>query len=118
MVGDTVNLAARLTLQQQTGLPLTFANNTARGAGGHDLLKIDEISVRGRSSAEPIYSWHPLPDATREAHDALLARILDAGSSRRKASLRKQLGTLAAMPGYPDGLAGYLQRRIDALQPQ
>ena len=116
VVGDTVNLAARLEpFSKQTGLPLTFANGTALGAATHDLLKIDEISVRGRSSAEPIYSWQPLSDATRAAHDVLLQTLLDTGAARRKASLRKDLAALAAMADYPDGLAGYYQRRIDAL---
>lgn len=116
VVGDTVNLAARLEpFSKQTGLPLTFANNTALGASSHDLLKIDEISVRGRSNAEPIYSWHPLPDATRAAHDRLVERILETGAGRRKASLRKELAALAAMADYPEGLSGYYQRRIDAL---
>ena len=116
VVGDTVNLAARLEpFSKQTGLPLTFANNTALGASGHDLLKLDEISVRGRTTAEPIFSWQPLSAATRSAHDALLARILDEGSARRKASLRKDMAALASMPDYPAGLADYYQRRIDAL---
>ena len=61
VVGDTVNLAARLEpFSKQTGLPLTFANATAQGASSHSLLKIDEITVRGRANAEPIYSWQPL----------------------------------------------------------
>ena len=116
VVGDTVNLAARLEpFSKQTGLPLTFANNTALGASAHELLKLDEISVRGRTSAEPIFSWQPLSVETRSAHDALLARILEDGSARRKASLRKGLAALAGMPDYPAGLADYYQRRIDAL---
>jgi len=116
VVGDTVNLAARLEpFSKQTGLPLTFANNTAVGASGHDLLKIDEITVRGRATAEPIHSWQPLAAATRAAHDDLLARLLETGAARRKPALRKALAALRGMPDYPDGLAGYYQRRIDAL---
>ena len=112
VVGDTVNLAARLEpFSKQTGLPLTFAGATASGAG-RGLIKIDEITVRGRSAAEPIFSWHPLDDTTRSAHDEFLAALLAAGTSRKKAALRTKLESLAAMPDYPQTLAAYYRARI------
>ena len=112
VVGDTVNLAARLEpFSKQTGLPLTFAGATAHGAG-RGLLKIDEITVRGRSAAEPIFSWHPLDEATQAAHDAFLATLLAAGTKRRKTALQPALEALAAMPGYPQTLAAYYRARI------
>ena len=116
VVGDTVNLAARLEpFSKQTGLPLTFADATATGASSHDLLKIDEISVRGRAGAEPIHSWQPLSPEARKAHDTLLAALLAPGAADRKTAHHAALKRLAAMDGYPDGLTGYYQRRIDAL---
>lgn len=116
VVGDTVNLAARLEpFSKQTGLPLTFANATATGAAAHDLLKIDEISVRGRAGAEPIYSWQPLAAGTRAAHDRLLERLLAADAADRRKAHRAALTRLAAMADYPHGLAEYYRRRIDAL---
>lgn len=118
VVGDTVNLAARLeAVSKQTGLPLTIANDTAFGARRHDLLKIDEITVQGRATAEPIHSWHPMPETTRAAHDALLARILAPGAVRHKAALRRELAALTGLSDYPDGLAGYYRHRIDTLCP-
>lgn len=116
VVGDTVNLAARLEpFSKQTGLPLTFANATALGAGSHDLLKIDEIAVRGRASAEPIHSWRPLPADTKAAHDDLLAALLAPDAANQKTEHYAALKRLVGMDGYPEGLAGYYQRRIDAL---
>ena len=116
VVGDTVNLAARLEpFSKQTGLPLTFANATAQGASSHSLLKIDEITVRGRANAEPIYSWQPLSPETHTAHDGLLEGILAATAVRRRKSLQTALEKLAAMDGYPQGLADYYRRRIEAL---
>ena len=116
VVGDTVNLAARLEpFSKQTGLPLTFANATARGAGSHDLLKIDEITVRGRATAEPIYSWQPLDPATKAAHDEFLASLLTDDAASHKKTHNAALKRLAARPDYPHGLAAYFQRRIDSL---
>ena len=116
VVGDTVNLAARLEpFSKQTGLPLTFANATAKGASSHSLLKIDEITVRGRANAEPIYSWQPLSPEAHTAHDGLLEGILAATAVRRRKSLQTALEKLAAMDGYPQGLADYYRRRIEAL---
>ena len=120
VVGDTVNLAARLEpFSKQTGLPLTFAGATAAGAAMSDgtarLIKIDEITVRGRSAAEPIFSWHPLDEATQTAHDEFLAALLAAGTRRKAAALTKTLDRLAAMPGYPAGLTAYYRARITAI---
>ena len=116
MVGDTVNLAARLEpFGKQTGLPLTFANATAQGASSHDLLKIDEITVRGRANAEPIYSWQPLAPEVKAAHDGLLASLLADNAVRRRRALAASLATLAGMDGYPSGLAEYYRRRIESL---
>ena len=119
VVGDTVNLAARLEpFSKQTGLPLTFAGATADGATTdaerRGLLKIDEITVRGRSAAEPIFSWHPLDDATQAAHDEFLAAFLAAGTKRQKSALAPVLEALAAKPGYPQTLAAYYRGRISA----
>ena len=70
VVGDTVNLAARLEpFSKQSGLSLTFAAATAKEAKAHQLLKIDEIAIRGRHAAEAIYSWHHDADI-KAAHDA------------------------------------------------
>ena len=115
VVGDTVNLAARLEpFSKQTGLPLTFANATATGAV-QDLLKIDEISVRGRAAAEPIHSWHPLDNTTRAAHDAFLAALLATRTKRGRKTLEAMLDGLAATPDYPDTMVAYYRNRIDAL---
>ena len=115
VLGDTVNLAARLEpFSKQTGLPLTFANATATGAT-QDLLKIDEITVRGRVAAEPIHSWHPLDKPTRAAHDRFLAALLTAGTRCEGEALTSMLDELAAMSDYPDPIVAYYRNRIDAL---
>ena len=115
VVGDTVNLAARLEpFSKQTGLPLTFANATATGTA-QDLLKIDEITVRGRTMPEPIHSWHPLDETTRAAHDNFLATLLAATTKRQARALTAMLDELAGMPGYPESMVAYYRNRIAAL---
>ena len=115
VVGDTVNLAARLEpFSKQTGLPLTFADGTATGAN-QDLIKIDEITVRGRATPESIHSWHPLDDATRAAHDTFLAALLTATTSRERTRLTALLDDLATAPDYPDSMVAYYRDRIAAL---
>jgi adenylate cyclase len=116
VVGDTVNLAARLEpFSKQSGLALTFANATAIGATTHQLLKMDEIAIRGREAAEAIHTWHPLDRAAHQAHDAFLVRLLAAKGPTSKAGLTRALNALATMPDYPQGLADYYRRRIAAL---
>jgi len=116
VVGDTVNLAARLEpFSKQSGLSLTFAAATAEGATAHQLLKMDEIAVRGRQAAEAIYSWHPLDADVKAAHDAFLTRLLAAEGAKAKPALTRALKPLAAHPDYPQGLADYYRRRIAAL---
>ncbi len=115
VVGDTVNLAARLEpFSKQTGLPLTFANATATGAT-QDLLKVDDITVRGRAAPEPIHSWHPLDEATRAAHDGFLAALLAARTKRARTTLEAMLDALADLPGYPESMVAYYRNRIAAL---
>ena len=115
VVGDTVNLAARLEpFSKQTGLPLTFANATATGAT-QDLLKVDEITVRGRAAPEPIHSWHPLDEVTRAAHDGFLAALLTARTKRARTTLEAMLDELADLPGYPESMVAYYRNRIAAL---
>jgi len=119
VVGDTVNLAARLEpCSKQTGLPLTIAGDTAAATGRDDLPKIDTIAVRGRADAIPVHSWLPLPAATRKAHDALVDKLLAAEAYGDRAGLCKAHRALAAMPGYPRILADYYRRRIAALLPR
>ena len=113
VVGDTVNLAARLEpFSKQTGLALTCANATATAAA-QDLVKIDEITVRGRGAPEPIHSWHPLDAATRAAHDRFLAALLATGTGRDSRALVTMLDTLATAPEYPPSLVAYYRGRID-----
>ena len=71
--------------------------------------------MRGRASAEPIYSWQPLAADAKAAHDKLLERLLAADAADRRKAHRAALRRLAAMADYPQGLAEYYRRRIDAL---
>ena len=58
-----------------------------------------------------------MPETTRAAHDALLARILAPGAVTHKAALRRELAALTGLSDYPDGLAGYYRHRIDTFCP-
>jgi adenylate cyclase len=116
VVGDTVNLAARLEpFSKQSGLPLTLAAATAAGVGAHNLLKIDEIPIRGRKADEAIFSWHPLDPEIQDAHDDFLSRLLTSKGPAAKPALARALGALAVMPEYPAGLVAYYQKRIASL---
>jgi len=116
VVGDTVNLAARLEpFSKNTGLPLTCADATATGAR-QDLVKIDAIAVRGRGAPEPIHSWHPLDRTTRAAHDRFVTALLATGARENSRALAAMLDRLAAMPNYPPSLAAYYRGRIDGLE--
>ncbi|MBC7492405.1 MAG: adenylate/guanylate cyclase domain-containing protein, partial [Novosphingobium sp.] len=83
VIGDSVNLAARLQeLTKTYGVELLVCERTARAAGlQFELREIDTITVRGRTRAERIFEV-----LTREPADpAARAALLDAYAEGRDA---------------------------------
>ena len=112
VVGDTVNLAARLEpFGKQTGLPLAFSQKTATQANHDALIPINAIPIRGRKEPEIVYSHLVLSDKTKALHEAL-ARLAHERPKNLKSefqSLRKQLSACA---DYPDSLLAYYDEQF------
>ena len=112
VVGDTVNLAARLEpFGKQTGLPLAFSQKTAAQAANDALIPINAIPIRGRTEPEIVYSHLALSDKTKALHEALakLAHERPKNLKSEFQSLRKQLSACA---DYPDSLLAYYDEHI------
>ncbi len=70
LIGDTVNLAARLEGQtKQYGTPIVLGSGLARHLDGFALLELDRIRVVGRDRPDTIFAL--LGDESFAAHDAL-----------------------------------------------
>ena len=112
VVGDTVNLAARLEpFGKQTGLPLAFANNTASGANHNDVIAINSIAVRGRAEAEIVHSHLACSSETRALHGQIFDALTKGDKADKKAykALRKQV---AQCQDYPASLLAYYDEQF------
>ena len=112
VVGDTVNLAARLEpFGKQTGLPLAFSSKAACGADHHDVVTINAIPIRGRAEKEIVYSHLVLEAETKIIHEAIaqLAVACPKDRKTRYASLRKDVIQCA---DYPPSLLAYYDEQF------
>ena len=112
VVGDTVNLAARLEpFGKQTGLPLAFSSKAAGGAAHDDVIAINAIPIRGRAEKEIVYSHLVLAPQTRALHDAIaqLAIARPASCKKRYESLREEICQNA---DYPKDLLSYYDEQF------
>ena len=72
VLGDTVNLAARLEpIVKQTGVPITISNRAAEQAKIPDTHLLSAITVRGRSEPERIHGYLPLSETQAAMQTAL-----------------------------------------------
>ncbi|HAU22644.1 MAG TPA: adenylate/guanylate cyclase domain-containing protein, partial [Erythrobacter sp.] len=87
LIGDTVNLAARLEGQtKHYGVPIIIGSGTARALDGFALLELDRIRVVGRDRPETIFALLGDPDFARleeaytlaEGHGRVLAAFRSA----------------------------------------
>ena len=107
VVGDTVNLAARLEpFGKQTGLPLAFSSAAALGAEHPDVILINAIPIRGRAEAEEVFSYLNLSNATKAIHDKVAKLAIEKPKDAQTAyqALREQLDDSS---DYPDSLKVY-----------
>ena len=112
VVGDTVNLAARLEpFGKQTGLPLAFSKNTATQADHDALIPINAIPIRGRNEPEMVYSHLALSEETKALHLAMAKLAAERPKNHKTTftSLRKQLETCA---DYPVSLLAYYDEQF------
>ena len=112
VVGDTVNLAARLEpFGKQTGLPLAFSSKAASGADHPDVVTINAIPIRGRAEKEIVYSHLALEAETKIIHEAIaqLAVLRPEDRKTRYASLRKDVILCA---DYPPSLLAYYDEQF------
>ena len=112
VVGDTVNLAARLEpFGKQTGLPLAFSQKAADGAAHRDLIPINAIPIRGRNEAEIVYSHLVLNEEARQLHEAVaeLAITRPDDAKKRYKGLRTQL---SSKTDYPISLLAYYDEQF------
>lgn len=59
MVGDTVNVAARLESgTKDVGAPIMVSQATAKTASSHLFVPLGELPLRGRTRAEPVFALH------------------------------------------------------------
>ena len=109
VVGDIVNLAARLEpFGKQTGLPVAYSNICAMSAGHPDVIKINEIAIRGRDEAEAVHSYLKLSNDSRATHDAMVELVL----SGKKPQAKRALTALAKHDDYPDSLVAYYRNQL------
>ena len=107
VVGDTVNLAARLEpFGKQTGLPLAFSSAAALGARHPDVILINAIPIRGRAEAEEVFSHLALSDTTRAIHDEV-AKLAIAKTKDSLSAYQSLRAKLDGCSDYPDSLKVY-----------
>ena len=112
VVGDTVNLAARLEpFGKQTGLPLAFSHQTALSATHDELIAINSIAVRGRAEAEIVYSHLACSQETRALHDKVF-NALTASEKADKAAYKKLRPALLDCDDYPSSLVDYYDEQF------
>lgn len=117
VVGDTVNLAARLEpFGKQTGLPLAFSSKAANGANHPDLITINAIPIRGRNEPEIVYSHASLSDETKQLHEQIAglaiannAIVKPQSASKTYKSLKS---ALSMRPDYPKSLLDYYNEQF------
>ena len=108
MLGDTVNLAARLEgANKAYGTSILVGGNTAdAAAGGVPLRELDLVQVKGKT--EGVRAFCPEPDASlREG----FAAALTADRAQDWAAAREAFAALA-----PDPTAAIFAQRVDALE--
>ena len=112
VVGDTVNLAARLEpFGKQTGLPLAFSHKTATGAQHDELIPINSIAVRGRAEAEIVYSHLECSDETRALHHKVFEALTASQESDKKA-YKDLRAALTKCADYPASLISYYDEQF------
>lgn len=116
VLGDAVNLAARLEGQSKTyGVDIIVGEETARGSGDEfELLELDLIAVKGKSEGVRVFGLlgargaHEGFRALREANAAMLAAYRRQAWDEAGARVRE----IQAMPAAPAAYLELMRKRI------
>lgn len=118
VLGDAVNLAARLEAQTKVyGVGILVGEDTAAVLGDEfRLLELDRIIVKGKSEGVRIFGLFDSADGDAETFHALretTAAMLAAYRGRCWDEARDLARQLRAMPGMPTGYPTLMLERID-----
>jgi len=79
VLGDTINLGARLESQSKTyGVGIVIGDLTYQGAPGYAMLEMDFIAVKGKTEGVRIYTLQGAPDLAQTPEFLALAEKNDA----------------------------------------
>jgi adenylate cyclase len=79
VLGDTINLGARLESQSKTyGVGIVIGDQTYQGAPGYAMLEMDFIAVKGKTEGVRIYTLQGQPDLAQTPEFLALAEKNDA----------------------------------------
>ncbi|MDP2355253.1 MAG: adenylate/guanylate cyclase domain-containing protein [Beijerinckiaceae bacterium] len=119
MVGDTVNIAARLEAgTKDIGASIIVSEATAKTATSHLFVPLGDLLLRGRARAEPIFALHTRKSAqTNEFNDFL--KLHEDALIAIEQRLPTATATIAATCATGDGVryAAFYKRRLAGLKP-
>lgn len=119
VVGDAVNLAARLeSLSAMYGVTIVAGEATRREADDFEWLELDKVRVRGRAGAVTVHTPRaPIDPADRIAHEDLRswAALLKAYRAQDARSSERLLGSLRS-EGVPQALRDLYAQRVVAMR--
>ena len=103
VLGDAVNLASRLEgASKAYGVPLLIGERTAAlAAGDFAVLELDRITVKGRTSAAPVFTaLRTVPDTAKAAHAGLVADRYAGALTAEDPAFDRLSGELPALKSY------------------
>lgn len=119
MVGDTVNIAARLEAATKiVGAPIVVSRETASAAKRFLFVALGEIALKGKARGTPIYALH----ARRSSDDASFDEFLGLHRAALEALARGRADAtekIAKATAHPDGrrYAAFYEGREGAVGP-
>lgn len=120
MVGDTVNIAARLESGTKAlGAPILVSRDTAAAARSHLFVPLGELVLKGKSRLEPVFALHARKEGDMTDFEEFLdlhaqaTEAIDAGDPNARERTAKACAT-------PDGAryASFYERRLAGLAPE
>ena len=121
VLGDAVNLAARLEGQSKTyGVRIVIGENTYRRAEDYAVIELDIIKVKGKNEAVRIFALLGEPAMRDEPGFQVLSKrhaaMLEAYRGQNWAEARSLAAECRTLDGGLDGLYDLYDERIDAFE--
>jgi adenylate cyclase len=119
VLGDTVNLAARLEAQSSNyGVPIVVSAATRLEAGDFAALELDRVIVKGKTEPVAIFGLVGSPDTAAspdfQALSGAHGGMLSAYRTRQWPEALERLGQCAAMAPHLEGLYDLYRERIES----